>query len=375
MRLIPWCHIRNIRTGSRITFIVLFFFFVCLMLFPRNSELTEKIYYRAFFAPIVSVLAPIADSIPFSVHEALVIGLLVLVFRASIRLIRRFRCPRMVFFAALRRSLRRLFIIAVWGIALFYFLWGFNYFRPRLTEKSAFSEARINREAAVTLLSDCCTALQELEREQDLGFKDKMLPEIENAVTETAQILYGMKIRSAKRIKYFLSGILSLGAFSGVSLPLLPEAHIAADLYDHEKPFVIAHEKAHLKGCAPESEANYIAILACLSAKNAAIRYSGVLALTSLLLSALPKSERAVWISKISRYTLRNLQAPAIRHLSRNKRIAALLRAVYGTYLKAQRIPEGMANYSAALKLVLGYAIDQNEPLRLITNTHENILD
>jgi len=375
MRHLHWRRPGKFRAGSRAALIVLLIFIGCLILFSCNSELTEKIYYRAFFADVVPILGPIADAIPFSIHEAIAIGLLVLIFRAGIRLIRRRRCPRVVFFATLKRSLRGFFIITAWGIALFYFLWGFNYFRPRLTEKSAYSEERISREAILSLLNDCVIALRELEQEQSPGFTDTMLPEIDAAVAHAAKTLYGVEIRSAKRIKYFLSGILSLGSFSGISLPLLPEAHIAADLYDHEKPFVIAHEKAHLQGCAPESEANYIAILACLSAKNPAIRYSGVFALTSLLISALPKNERAIWISRLSTHTIRNLQAPAIRLHSKNKKIIALWRALYGSYLRAQRIHDGMANYSAALKLVLGYAIDQNGPLRIAANAKNAVLD
>jgi hypothetical protein len=335
------------------------------MVFSRNPGLTEEIYFRALFAHIVPLTAPIADSIPFSFHEALSIFLIFLGLRALIRVFARLRCPRAVFFFTLKRTLRRFFILASWGIVLFYLLWGFNYFRPRLVNADAYMGERIHKDAATTLLADCMRAFQELEKGGNLTFRDEMIQDIDRAVARVIYHLDGVHIRSAKRIKYFLSGILSLGTFTGVSLPFLPEAHISAELYDHEKPFIIAHEKVHIYGRALESEANYIAILACLSSDNAAIRYSGVYVLTSLLLSSLPRTERAIWFSQMSRFTQRNFQAPAIRRQSKNKTIVFLLRLLYGTYLKTQRIEDGIANYSAALKLVLAFEVTQEQPLRL----------
>ena len=45
--------------------------------------------------------------------------------------------------------------------------------------------------------------------------------------------------------------------------PFFLETLLAPDLLDVERPFVIAHEWGHLAGYADESEANFIAWLAC----------------------------------------------------------------------------------------------------------------
>ena len=42
--------------------------------------------------------------------------------------------------------------------------------------------------------------------------------------------------------------------------PFLLETLIAPDLLEVERPFVIAHEWAHLAGYADESEANFVAL-------------------------------------------------------------------------------------------------------------------
>ena len=355
----------RMRPGTIAALIALLACLACVWAFSLDSALAEEVYFRAFFARIVPITAPIADAIPFSFHEALTIFFLVLGLRALVRVASRLSCPRMVLFSALKRAVRRFFIIAVWGIVLFYLLWGFNYFRPRLITMNAYADEHLHKNAVLALLADCNHALRKLEKSGHLAFRDEMIQDIDRAVMKVTYHLDGVHVHSAKRIKYFLSGFLSLGTFTGVTLPFLPEAHISAELYDHEKAFIIAHEKAHLYGRALESEANYIAILACLSSDKAAVRYSGVYTLTALLLASLPRAERLSWYSQMSRYTQRNFQAPAIRRLSKNKRLVSFLRRFYSAYLMTQRVEDGIANYSAALKLVLNFKITRSRTLHL----------
>ena len=52
-------------------------------------------------------------------------------------------------------------------------------------------------------------------------------------------------------------------AIAGMTDPFLLEVMLAPDLLDVERPFVLSHEWGHLAGYADESEANFIAWLAC----------------------------------------------------------------------------------------------------------------
>ena len=60
--------------------------------------------------------------------------------------------------------------------------------------------------------------------------------------------------------------------------PFFLETLLAPDLLDVERPFVIAHEWAHLAGYADESEANFVAWLTCRRGSPRA-QYSAGLAL------------------------------------------------------------------------------------------------
>ena len=54
--------------------------------------------------------------------------------------------------------------------------------------------------------------------------------------------------------------------------PFLLETLLAPDLLDVERPFVIAHEWAHLAGYADESEANFVAWLPAGGATRGAVQ-------------------------------------------------------------------------------------------------------
>ena len=82
-------------------------------------------------------------------------------------------------------------------------------------------------------------------------------------------------------------------AIDGMTDPFFLEVIVNPDVLPVERPFVVAHEWAHLAGYADESEANFVAWLACARG-DAAARYSGWLALYAHLSNALPRDDRRV---------------------------------------------------------------------------------
>ena len=134
--------------------------------------------------------------------------------------------------------------------------------------------------------------------------------------------------------------------------PFLLETLIAPDLFDVERPFVVAHEWAHLAGYADESEANFIASVACRHA-DAAARYSAALAI--------------IGYAKPSEDLRRALElGPRMDIFAINQRYARTSRALrfaakegYDKYLKANRVERGIDSYDAVVQLILGTAFDE----------------
>jgi hypothetical protein len=62
---------------------------------------------------------------------------------------------------------------------------------------------------------------------------------------------------------------------SGIFIPFTGEPHYDAHQPASSLPFTLAHEMAHQRGFAFESEANFVAAVVCLRSDHPYIRHSG----------------------------------------------------------------------------------------------------
>ena len=136
--------------------------------------------------------------------------------------------------------------------------------------------------------------------------------------------------------------------------PFLLETLIAPDLLDVERPFVIAHEWAHLAGYADESEANFVAWLTCRRG-DARARYSAALELIGYARPEKTPEGRA-------RPRARRIDLFAIgyRYARTNRTLRFAAREGYDKYLKANRVERGIESYDAVVQLILGTGLDRN---------------
>jgi hypothetical protein len=126
---------------------------------------------------------------------------------------------------------------------------------------------------------------------------------------------------------------------------------VAPDLIDAERPFVLAHEWAHLAGYADESEANFVAYLACRRG-DAAARYSAAL-MTLGYASPRRAIRDALEIGpKI------DLDAIRMRYERTSDALRFAAREGYDKYLKANRVEKGVESYDAVVQLILGTSPD-----------------
>ena len=147
-------------------------------------------------------------------------------------------------------------------------------------------------------------------------------------------------------------------AVDGMINPFGLEVLANPDLLPFERPFVAAHEWAHLAGYADESEANFVGWLACLRADVPA-QYSGWLYLYWQIAGELPGPERERLGQAVGDGPRRDLAAIAAR--LRRGDLPALRRAswmVYDSYLKANRVDAGVRSYGLVVSLVLRARFD-----------------
>jgi hypothetical protein len=131
------------------------------------------------------------------------------------------------------------------------------------------------------------------------------------------------------------------------------------DLLPFERPFVAAHEWAHLAGYADESEASFVGWLACMRG-TVSTQYSGWLFLYWQLSSEVDGATRTRLAEALDPGPRRDIEAIVVR--LRSGELPWLRMAgwqVYDQYLKANRVEEGIRSYGAVVTLILRARFEQ----------------
>jgi Protein of unknown function (DUF3810) len=139
----------------------------------------------------------------------------------------------------------------------------------------------------------------------------------------------------------------------GMVNPFGLEVMANPDLLAVERPFVAAHEWAHLAGYADESEANFVGWLTCLQAGPSA-QYSGWLYLYWQLSGEVGRADRASLYDALEPGPRRDIQA-IVDRVQRGQ-LPTLRRsswALYDQYLKANRVQAGVRSYGLVVTLIL----------------------
>jgi hypothetical protein len=135
--------------------------------------------------------------------------------------------------------------------------------------------------------------------------------------------------------------------------PFALEVILNPEVLPFERPYVLAHEWAHLAGHAPESEASFVAFLACLHGPRE-VQYSGWLDLLLHVLGALPPLARQDALDAIGTGVRADLRAVEARLRRVQPAIHQVSWSMYDQYLRANRVGAGVADYGEVLTLVLG---------------------
>lgn len=311
---------------------------------PIPAWAVEQWYAQGIYPVLQNLLTSATNPVPFAVFDILWVGVAAAGAMVAYRSIRT---------AGWRHGAVRFAIVAVRATAIAYIVflatWGLNYRRVALIDKLAFDPARVTRAAAVsfgesnaaTLNARYAQAHQAAGSIESLGaaFQDAL-----RALGATRGIVPGRPKPT------LLGGYFHETAVAGMTDPFLLETLIAPDLLDVERPFVIAHEWAHLAGYADESEANFVAWLTCQRG-DAAAQYSAAL---SMIGYQMPKRGALDLGPRIDIYAI------SYRYSRTNETLRFAARQGYDKFLKANRVERGVESYDAVVQLILGTGLDAN---------------
>jgi hypothetical protein len=325
---------------------------------PLPSRLVEAWYSGRIYPAIQAVVTPLSNTVPIALLDVAVVLLLVALGAAFWRRVRTAGTLR-----AIVASLSSLVTIAAVAVLLFFALWGLNYRRVPLEQRLEYDQQRVTREGAIRLGNDAVrevNALHAAAHEQD-GRE----PALETAFAAAQRILGSRTLAVTGRPKRsLLERYFRAAAIDGMTDPFFLEIIINPDTLPFERPFVLSHEWAHLAGYANEAEANLVAWLTCTQG-DAMARYSGWLTIYQNIIATLPRGDRAPLIAQLEAGPRRDLVAATARMATSTPVVRTAAREVYDTYLRANRIDEGVDNYAAVVRLMLGAGVDEGRMPRV----------
>ncbi len=322
---------------------------------PWSGAWVDTHYARTLYPAWQRVVTPAANAVPFAVFDVLVVGgaaALVAGWTCALRHARRERHWAPVGRAAWRTTVAAA-CVYLWFVAG----WGLNYRREPILGRLDASAAPPST-AAIEALGDEAVhelnALHDVARAEGWPAAGERPAALARGAADAQARLGAVTAAVPGRPKTSLFGpYFRWAGVDGMVDPFALEVLVNPDLLPLERPFVVAHEWAHLAGYADESEASFVGFLACLRAGRAA-RYSAWLSIYWEVRAQLPRGPREVLEGRLQAGPRADLRAIAAR-MARGA-IPLFRRAgweIYDQYLRANRVEGGIRSYSLVLRLVV----------------------
>ncbi|MDH4067261.1 MAG: DUF3810 family protein, partial [Acidobacteriota bacterium] len=243
--------------------------------------------------------------------------------------------------------------------------WGFNYRRPGVeTEIHGFQPGRATP-AAVRGLAE--RAVRESNRLHDRaharGFPalDEVPPALVASLHAVERELGRDRPTAPSRPKRPLTApYMRAVGVSGMLAPLFLETYLNPDLTGPERPYVLAHEWAHLSGFAPEEDASFVGVVTALRA-DVASSYSAWLYLVSESAMRLQPVTRQLVLEGLAAGPRADLDAVAVRLRSRVPWLDRASWVAYDRAIKSQGADSGVAGYGRVIELLLGSGVVPEE--------------
>jgi hypothetical protein len=339
---------------------------VACLLLPLSPSFIERWYSTGLYPFVQRALTTLSNLVPFALFDLLTVGTVVIVIVVIVRAIREARRLRQ--WSPLMSASVNVLTGAALVYLVFLVFWGFNYRRVSMSSRLIVDRAAPTEDTVAALGLQAIQQINALYARAhatiiDAPWRDESLRAAFDAVQgELADAPRAVPGRLKQTIygPYF-----RWTSVDGMVDPFALEVLGNPDLIAIERPFVVAHEWAHLAGYADESEANFVGWLTCLRANEAA-QYSGWMFLYWQLANEVSGPTRARLAAALEAGPRRDIDA-IVERLQRGQ--LPLLRrsswAVYDKYLKANRVEAGVRSYGLVVTLILRARFDEGwKPVR-----------
>ena len=340
--------------------------FVLIYLAEHNPSIVESVLSTSVFPALAKIL-PFQYIPYFSFFELLLFGgpvvLIVFFVRFLIRLARQKE-------NRLRRVLRlaqRVSIVLAAGLFLFYFLWGFNYYRQPYSEIAGLPVEPSTRSELYALCEDLI---------QDTNMARSKLPSNSDdgtlAIRPTVSELNSMGrqvyekaqkdgIAGITDVNYRAKLLLSSYFFSymgitGIYFPYTAEPNINNHITEPLRGSVVCHEIAHRQGFAREDEADFLAYAVCVNSDEPYLNYAGYyIALNHSMGRLFSEDREAYWtlLQTYSREVFADVKTKRDYWRMFEGPLEEKVTDMNDSYLRAQNQEDGVKSYGRMVDLML----------------------
>jgi hypothetical protein len=321
---------------------------------PVPAWVVDEFYSRDMYPWFQRIMTTTTNILPFALLDVI---LIITIIGVGYRLVRLYHVMRQRGFVdAIWEGFRRLVRVAAIAVLLFLWGWGFNYRRlPIETAMPGKVALQPTLDALRVAFSDA-GALAAALRPQSApeGRVHSIALELREPMNLALRSLNRDPLLTPAEPKFslVLSPFFTWSGVTGMMNPWGHETIILPDLLPYERPFVIAHEWAHLAGQADEAEASAIGWLACMKG-GPTLAYSASIYLIMETGSAMPDDVRQNAIAHLDAAVRTDLDAIADRMRKERPSVQRTASRVYNEYLKANRVADGTDSYGRALRLIL----------------------
>ena len=328
---------------------------VVMAVVPLPRSFVETVYSRGMYPTVRNLVTGLSSLTSLVLFDLLLIGgLVALLGWWTLRLICASRGGRLRVLVSLAAQT---VVVAAIFYLVFLGIWGLNYRRESLAAQLGYAESRVSGPVLETLTA---FAIEDLNRLYDSTHREiwpqfddlplRLGPAFERVQQQlgVSQVTPGLVPKRSLLTPYF-----QRAGIDGMVDPFFLQILVNETVLPLERPFVTAHEWAHVAGFAHEAEANFVAWLTCLEGGDA-MRYSGWSFLVPHLLAGLPEAAQQRLGAALASGPRTDLLAVRTR-LSRTIPVVRRnARRLYDRYLKANQVASGVASYGEVLQLVVG---------------------
>lgn len=327
-----------------------------LLLTPPPAAWVERWYAGTFYPALQAALTTLSNLVPIAVFDVVLVLLVAGILFVWVRAVHAARRDRRVW--PVVRAVATTVVLAATVYVWFLLAWGLNYARPPLEVRLDLREVEVTTEEVRALALQAVTMANETHQAAHrAGFPGAL-----DAPPSLAEALAAVELEQGRpratvpgRPKRTMLGwFFQAAGVDGMLAPFALETLVHTGLTGPERPFLIAHEWAHLSGYADEADASLIAWLVTTRADVASL-YSGWLYVAMAAAGQLPEADRAEVLAAFGPGPRADLDAITTRLAARIEVVQRVSLDVYDQYLRTQGVEDGVRSYSRGIALIVRY--------------------